>query len=103
MQTITGAFVFAAAHENAVAMRYVAHATTGTLWVLVSTGQSCATLAAIAREHGGHTIVAAAPAAIKGKLDVWGGPPASLALMREIKRQFDAESMLNPGRFIAGI
>jgi glycolate oxidase FAD binding subunit len=36
-------------------------------------------------------------------LDCWGTPPDSLPLMREIKRRFDPEGILNPGRFLGGI
>jgi glycolate oxidase FAD binding subunit len=37
------------------------------------------------------------------KLACWGTPPDSLPLMREIKRRFDPEGILNPGRFLDGI
>jgi glycolate oxidase FAD binding subunit len=37
------------------------------------------------------------------KLDCWGTLPDSLPLMREIKRQFDPERILNPGRFLGRI
>lgn len=84
-------------------VHYVAHPPAGSIWLLLSTAESYAKVAAIAREHAGHAVVAAAPATVKAKLDVWGEPPASLPLMREIKRQFDPESILNPGRFVAGI
>jgi glycolate oxidase FAD binding subunit len=39
----------------------------------------------------------------EGKLDCWGTLPDSLPLMREIKRRFDPEGVLNPGRFLGGI
>src|SRR6202161_705455 len=37
------------------------------------------------------------------ELDCWGAPPDSLPLMREIKRRFDPDSILNPGRFLGKI
>jgi glycolate oxidase FAD binding subunit len=37
------------------------------------------------------------------KVDCWGTPPDSLPLMREIKRRFDPEGILNPGRFLGRI
>jgi glycolate oxidase FAD binding subunit len=37
------------------------------------------------------------------KLDCWGTLPDSLPVMREIKRRFDPERVLNPGRFLGGI
>jgi glycolate oxidase FAD binding subunit len=39
----------------------------------------------------------------ESKLDSWGTLPDSLPLMREIKRRFDPEAVLNPGRFLGGI
>jgi glycolate oxidase FAD binding subunit len=50
---------------------------------------------------GGSLMVLKQPA--ESKLDCWGTLPDSLPLMREIKRQFDPERTLNPGRFLGGI
>jgi glycolate oxidase FAD binding subunit len=36
-------------------------------------------------------------------LDLWGTPPDTLVLMREIKRRFDPNGILNPGRFLGGV
>jgi glycolate oxidase FAD binding subunit len=36
-------------------------------------------------------------------MDAWGAAGDSLALMREIKRQFDPNNILNPGCFVGGI
>ncbi|MGC2400749.1 MAG: FAD-binding oxidoreductase [Acidobacteriaceae bacterium] len=35
--------------------------------------------------------------------DCWGTPPDTLPLMREIKRRFDPEGILNPGRYLGHI
>ncbi len=43
-----------------------------------------------------------APDDVKENIDVWGPPPATLSLMREIKRQFD-KGLLNPGRFVGAL
>jgi glycolate oxidase FAD binding subunit len=39
----------------------------------------------------------------ESKLDSWGTLPDSLPLMQEIKRRFDPEGVLNPGRFLGRI
>ena len=39
----------------------------------------------------------------EAKLDCWGTPPDSLPLMRNIKRHFDPEGILSPGRFLGKI
>ena len=58
------------------------------------------------REHapsfGGTVVVLEAPGNLKADLDVWG-PVGGLELMRAVKRQFDPERRLAPGRFVGGI
>jgi glycolate oxidase FAD binding subunit len=49
----------------------------------------------------GSLVVLKQPA--ESKLDCWGTLPDSLPLMREIKRRFDPNGVLNPGRFLGGI
>jgi glycolate oxidase FAD binding subunit len=44
--------------------------------------------------------VLAAPAALAGELPAWGALPANLELIRNIKREFDPDGLLNPGRYI---
>ncbi len=61
------------------------------------------TLSAEVRELGGTLFIQSAPAALRESINVWGAPPAAIALMREIKRQFDPNRTLNPGRFVGGI
>ncbi|HZY30523.1 MAG TPA: FAD-binding oxidoreductase [Candidatus Methylomirabilis sp.] len=53
--------------------------------------------------HGGSLVVVSAPAAVKAAVDVWGSVGSALALMRELKQQFDPHRILNPGRFVGGI
>ena len=60
-------------------------------------------LIAKAQEYRGHAVMQAASADLKAKVDVWGPPPLTHSLMREIKRQFDPKNLLNPGRFVGGI
>jgi glycolate oxidase FAD binding subunit len=52
-------------------------------------------------ETSGSLMVLKQPAGMK--LDCWGALPDSLPLMREIKRRFDPEGILNPGRFLGRI
>lgn len=52
---------------------------------------------------GGSAIVLHMPDSLRGKVNVWGPDPDALPLMREIKRRFDPDRILNPGRFVGGI
>jgi glycolate oxidase FAD binding subunit len=54
-------------------------------------------------ELGGNAFVQTMPAALHESIDAWDEPSASIALMREIKKQFDPNYTLNPGRFVGGI
>jgi glycolate dehydrogenase FAD-binding subunit len=52
---------------------------------------------------GGALVVTAAPAALRARLDVWGPAPASVAVMKRVKRELDPDRRLAPGRFVGGI
>ena len=58
-----------------------------------------------ARLHatGGSVVALQIPDTLRGNLDVWGANPSALPLMREIKRRFDPNRILNPGRFVGNI
>jgi len=61
------------------------------------------TLRAEIAELGGSAFLQSMPAELRESMEPWGEPPASIALMREIKKQFDPKRTLNPGRFMGGI
>ena len=52
---------------------------------------------------GGTAVVIHAPTPIKETLDVWGEPTSAIDTMRNLKRQYDPNRLLNPGRFMGGI
>jgi glycolate dehydrogenase FAD-binding subunit len=51
----------------------------------------------------GTLVLTAAPAALRALVDPWGPPPPALELMRRLKREFDPDGRLSPGRFAGGI
>jgi len=79
----------------------------GVVWTAIPVSQAgivkTSSVTDLAREHSGHAILFTAPTECKEGIDVWGPAPPSLTIMNEIKRQFDPQGLLNPGRFIAGI
>ncbi len=52
---------------------------------------------------GGHAVIERASQAVKEGIDVWGYEAPALEIMRGIKREFDPNGLLNPGRFVGGI
>jgi glycolate oxidase FAD binding subunit len=60
-------------------------------------------LSGLVAGHGGYAVLESAPPAAKTQLGVWGAPPSSFALLKALKRKFDPESVLSPGRFIGGL
>src|SRR5947209_5843284 len=52
---------------------------------------------------GGSVVVLRAPDPPRGSIDVWGSDRGAVPLMREIKRRFDPNRILNPGRFVGNI
>lgn len=55
------------------------------------------------RPGNGALVLAAAPAALRARVDVWGPPAAALEVMRRLKRELDPDGRLAPGRFVGGI
>jgi glycolate oxidase FAD binding subunit len=52
---------------------------------------------------GGSVVALHVPDGLRGTIDVWGCGSDALPLMREIKRRFDPNRILNPGRFVGNI
>jgi glycolate dehydrogenase FAD-binding subunit len=71
----------------------------------MSPGRVAAVLAAVRgvlMARGGSCVVLTAPPRVRTAVDVWG-EVAGLALLRQVKRRFDPDGRLAPGRFIGGL
>jgi glycolate oxidase FAD binding subunit len=55
------------------------------------------------RERGGWVTYEAMPNELRGHLDAWGVSGPTVRLMRGVKRVFDPDGVLSPGRFVGGI
>jgi glycolate oxidase FAD binding subunit len=51
----------------------------------------------------GIVVVEIAPPEVKTQLEVWGPRPPSFPLLKALKRTFDPDDVLSPGRFIGGL
>ncbi len=56
-----------------------------------------------AMEAQGNLIIEVAPPELKRHIDVWGDIGDPLGLMKQVKDRFDADGLLNPGRFVSNI
>lgn len=63
-------------------------------------GKLLTACAAKAAESQGRMVVANCRTAWKSKLNVWGRPPADIALQKLIRAKFDSKRIFNPGRFV---
>jgi glycolate oxidase FAD binding subunit len=55
------------------------------------------------RQFGGCVVALQIPKQMPGMLEPWGCESNALVLMKEIKRRFDPNRILNPGRFVGNI
>lgn len=60
-------------------------------------------LRSVVSNRGGSAVVARIPDELRDHVDIWGPAPDALPLMREIKRQFDPQHILSPGRYVGNI
>jgi glycolate oxidase FAD binding subunit len=82
---------------------------TGTFWAVFDSRDATAwalpAMEDVVTRLGGNLLLARAPRSLKTGRDVWMPPPEPRALdvMRALKQSFDPRSILNPGRYVAGL
>ena len=52
---------------------------------------------------GGSVVVQKCPTDLKDRVDVWGGEPSGIGVMRSLKAQYDPNNTMNPGRFVGSL
>jgi glycolate oxidase FAD binding subunit len=74
----------------------------GLAWLRLpaTTGAQLVALRAPLVACGAYLVVEDAPASLRASLDIWGPPPPGIALMRQLKHQWDPASILNRGRYV---
>jgi glycolate oxidase FAD binding subunit len=68
-----------------------------------ATGSAVAAARAALRPGNGSLVLAAAPPALRARVDPWGDPPPAIEVMRRLKRELDPDGRLAPGRLAGGI
>ncbi len=97
------------AGTRGLAIEVCAHAAIGVARIQVAPAEGAATgllaewMRSSARALGGWVIHESVPAALRRDLDPWGQSGVVVELMRGVKRVFDPEGVLSPGRFVGGI
>jgi glycolate oxidase FAD binding subunit len=61
------------------------------------------TLRKEAHSAGGNLFIERAPASVRERCDAWDWDRGLTGLMQGLKQNFDPQSLLNAGKFIAGI
>lgn len=106
------------ASEHGMALAWLADTATGTVWLRLRGHEFTGAATLDADEASGafgaalramqdalvrrwrSSVVLDCPPALKAHLSLWGADPSARDLMREVKRSFDPDHRLNPGRFI---
>jgi glycolate oxidase FAD binding subunit len=71
--------------------------------VKVGTAAAMDAIHAACAELGGHSTVPWCPAEWKNAVKIWGPPRADFVQMQKVKRIFDPQGILSPGRFVGDI
>jgi glycolate oxidase FAD binding subunit len=66
-------------------------------------GQAITAARAALAPGRGSVVLAAAPPALRARVDAWGAPPPAIEVMRRLKHELDPEARLAPGRFVGGL
>jgi glycolate oxidase FAD binding subunit len=69
-------------------------------WAVATDAKSVQEVRSNAEATGGTLVILAAPDDFMREVGAWGTTPPTLDIMRRIKRAFDPDGVLNPGRFV---
>jgi glycolate oxidase FAD binding subunit len=74
-----------------------------TLGVTLASADDEAPMDELIASRGRSIVFRAMPPRARGRVDAWGEPAPSFALMRALKTNFDPKGLCNPGRFLGGL
>ncbi len=70
-------------------------------WAVGGDATSVLEVRARVEQAGGSLVMLAAPDDFMRQVEAWGKKPKTQEIMRRLRRAFDPNSVLNPGRFVA--
>jgi glycolate oxidase FAD binding subunit len=69
-------------------------------WAVNADAETVMDLRSRVEAAGGSLVMLAAPDDLMREVGAWGAPPKTIDLMRRVKRAFDPDGVLNPGRYV---
>ena len=69
-------------------------------WSIKTDAGSVRDIRSRAEAAGGTLVMLAAPEDLMREVGAWGTPPPTIDIMRRLKKAFDPDAVLNPGRFV---
>ena len=69
-------------------------------WAIASDAESVREVRAATEAAGGSLVMMAAPDELTREVGAWGSAPKTVEVMRRLKRAFDPDGVMNPGRFV---
>ncbi len=69
-------------------------------WSITGGAEAVRDARATAESAGGSLVMIAGPDGLRREVGAWGSSPPTLDLMKRLKKAFDPERTLNPGRFV---
>ena len=69
-------------------------------WSNITSADAVREARSAAESAGGSLVLMAAPVDLRRAVGAWGTPPPTLGVMQRLKKAFDPNHVLNPGRFV---
>jgi glycolate dehydrogenase FAD-binding subunit len=69
-------------------------------WAIASDADSVRAMRRTVEAAGGALVMMSGPDEFMRDVGAWGTPPETIEIMRRLKRAFDPDGVLNPGRFV---
>jgi hypothetical protein len=65
--------------------------------------QACKEFFALSQDSSFRVVIRMCPLELKREVNIWGPPREDFSLMQRVKKVFDPQGVLSPGRFVGGL